>query len=41
LARAYDAAHNGLLEQVQVQIARAAPLMAGAMPTPIASGQDN
>ena len=41
LARAYDAAHNGLLDQVQVQIARAAPLMAGAAPTSVASGQDN
>lgn len=37
LSRAYDAAHNGLLVQVQAQIARAAPLMAGAAPVPAAS----
>jgi len=38
LARAYDAAHNGLLDQVKAQIARAAPLMAGAAPTEVPGG---
>jgi len=41
LARAYDAVHNGLLDQVQAQIARAAPLMAGAVLAPAASCRDN
>jgi len=40
LARAYDAAHNGLLGQVQAQIARAAPLMASLPLDPIGS-RDN
>ena len=42
LARAYDAAHNGLLIQVQAQIKRAAPLMAGPYLAPSdMGGPDN
>ena len=41
LARAYDAAHNGLLDRVQAQIARAAPLMAGAPQYPLTGQRDN
>ncbi len=38
LSRAYDAAHNGLLEKVQQRIAHAAPLLAGeALPSELKS----
>lgn len=40
LARAYDAAHNQLLDNVKARIAQAAPLMGGAVAEPTASIQE-